>query len=76
MPVPMVAPAGPSIAQQLDEVLSAAQVPPTAPSDLLRIQPFLYHPTDRGARATKLVANMNQKVGCGHVTVSNYFRYL
>ena len=54
MPVPMVAPAGPSIAQQLDEILSAAQVPPTTPSDLPRIQPFLYRPADRGARARSI----------------------
>jgi len=54
MPVPMVAPAGPSIAQQLDEILSAAQVPPTTPSELPRIQPFLYRPADRGARARSI----------------------
>lgn len=47
----MVAPAGPSIAQQLDEILSAAQAPSTTPSDLPRIQPFLYCPADRGAHA-------------------------
>lgn len=51
MPVPMVAPAGPSIAQQLDEILSAAQAPSTTPSELPRIQPFAYRPADRGARA-------------------------
>ena len=50
----MVAPAGPSIAQQLDEILSAGQVAPTTHSDLPRVQPFLYRPADRGARARSL----------------------
>lgn len=51
MPLPTTAPVGPSIAQQLDEILSAAHVPPTTPSELPRIQPFIYRPADRGGRA-------------------------
>jgi hypothetical protein len=42
MPIPTAAPAGSSIAQQLDDILSAAQVPPVTTSELLRIQPFCY----------------------------------
>ena len=50
MPIPRAAPVGPSIAQQLDGILSAGQVPPTTASDLSRIQPFVYRPADGGGR--------------------------
>ncbi len=43
--------AGPSVAQQLDEILSSAHVPSTTPAKLPRIEPFVYCPSGRGPRA-------------------------
>jgi hypothetical protein len=51
MPLPTTARAGPSVAQQLDEILSSAHVPSTTPAELPRIEPFVYRPSGRGARA-------------------------
>lgn len=51
MPLPTTALAGPSVAQQLDEILSSAHVPSTTPAELPRIEPFVYRPSGRGARA-------------------------
>ncbi|KAF9530522.1 hypothetical protein CPB83DRAFT_165178 [Crepidotus variabilis] len=52
MPVPTPpSRAGPSIAQQLDEILSASQHAPMPPPELPRVDPFVYRPSERGARA-------------------------
>lgn len=49
MPTPMPTRFGPSIAQQLDEILSAGQHPLGAmvPPEVPRIDPFVYRPTGR-----------------------------
>ena len=51
MPMPTAARAGPSVAQQLDDILSSTQMPQPTPSQLPHVEPFVYRPTDRGTRA-------------------------
>lgn len=51
MPIPTAVRAGPSVAQQLDDILSSTQMPQPTPSHLPHVEPFVYRPTDRGTRA-------------------------
>ncbi|CAA7269900.1 unnamed protein product [Cyclocybe aegerita] len=51
-PSPRTAQAGPSVAQQLDTILSSAHDPrPRPPPELPQVRPFIYRPTERGDRA-------------------------
>ena len=51
MPTPRAAATGPTLAQKLDEILSApSQLPPPVIEEPPRVQPFVYHARGRGER--------------------------
>ncbi|KAF8180095.1 hypothetical protein BJ912DRAFT_907398, partial [Pholiota molesta] len=50
MPTPMTARTGPTMVQQLEDILSSDNLSPTAPLAPPRVVPFTYQPADRGER--------------------------